>query len=424
MKLIIKILSKILFFDLDTRSNRKITMFLFQIFRWMNKWIPKQKKILAFVSINEENTKYTNDNIFLMCDYFEKNKNRLSYKVVKVPSITLDKIELLKIAWHILTAKIFIHKAIYCYLFYLRLIDSKQIGIILSYGSLFKASLLAEKNCAQRHGIEYMKRFPNFSKNTNIKYITTSKYSSRVVSEMFGFPLENCMELGMARNEKLIHSKKNQFDIEKIFDIPFKPKFIILYTPTFRDKYFDSFVNPDFSKLEYVFGYEDIDDSLEKLLTETNTIIIINLHKLYPLYQKLEEKLMGNYLKNCYFFSKSIKENYKISIYDLFYQSDAMISDYSSISFDYLLLDKPIIYNIHDFEEYDEHRGFAHYPVKDIMGGAMVKTSKDFLQEIKNVTLGIDNFKSHRRKVNKMVNETPTEGTMENIFQYILHQKV
>lgn len=38
---------------------------------------------------------------------------------------------------------------------------------------------------------------------------------------------------------------------------------------------------------------------------------------------------------------------------------DVMISDYSSIVFDYLLLDRPVIYLIPDYEEYRSQRGFV-----------------------------------------------------------------
>lgn len=44
--------------------------------------------------------------------------------------------------------------------------------------------------------------------------------------------------------------------------------------------------------------------------------------------------------------------------------SDVLITDYTSAYFDFLLLDKPVVFNFYDFEEYSETRGFSFTPIK------------------------------------------------------------
>lgn len=47
-----------------------------------------------------------------------------------------------------------------------------------------------------------------------------------------------------------------------------------------------------------------------------------------------------------------------IQLYELVGQTDALITDYSSIMFDYMLIDKPIAYFINDLENYKKIEAF------------------------------------------------------------------
>ena len=70
-------------------------------------------------------------------------------------------------------------------------------------------------------------------------------------------------------------------------------------------------------------------------------------------------------------------------LYCLLPGTDALITDYSSIYFDYLLLDKPIAFVLDDLEQYRKERGFLLEPVTDWMPGHHIRALEEldaFLQ--------------------------------------------
>ena len=60
--------------------------------------------------------------------------------------------------------------------------------------------------------------------------------------------------------------------------------------------------------------------------------------------------------------------------YDFLNVVDVLITDYSSIYFDYLLLNRPIIFHMPDLEEYQKKRGFILDPLDEWTPGDMSTT--------------------------------------------------
>ena len=133
---------------------------------------------------------------------------------------------------------------------------------------------------------------------------------------------------------------------------------------------------------------------------------------------------MNNYIelpKNCFILTSEIEKEYNIGIYNLFDISDAMIADYSSISFDYLLKNKPIFYNIFDIEEYRKYRGFSYEPIEDLMAGEKIKSKDEFLDCLEKFGNNYkDIYQEKRKKVNLLVNgEEKLENINEKIYEFM-----
>ena len=142
-----------------------------------------------------------------------------------------------------------------------------------------------------------------------------------------------------------------------------KGKRIILYAPTFRDK------NAKRSEFK-----PDIDfDDLSRRLGD-NTVFIIAPHPV------MTEKILSKTYPN-------IQEIRDISTGDLMFVSDLMVTDYSSVIFEYALLNKPIVFYCYDkaiynrgfyldydhdlpgeiFEDYESFAGYLEHPEKQIV---------------------------------------------------------
>lgn len=235
----------------------------------------------------------------------------------------------------------------------------------------------------------------NSIKDIQNKYYTDSKrYSymispSRFCTERFtsAFNLKDfsiIKEIGYPRNDFLINYKKSDITrVKKELKIP-KNKKIILYAPTWRDNQHEAGVgytydlNIDFDKLKKEFG--------------ENYIVLFRTH--YFVANAIDLSKYDGFVINV--------SNYQ-DVNDLYIISDILITDYSSVFFDFANLKRPIIFYMYDYEEYknklrDFYIGFRELP------GPIVKKQSALIREIKNINNYDRKYKEKYERFNKKYN--------------------
>ena len=148
------------------------------------------------------------------------------------------------------------------------------------------------------------------------------------------------LENGYPRNDLIFATKRDDI-IEKLInrgiDIDDRKK-IILYAPTWKGASFDK-AEMDIARYDEFCGYlyEHIDTDQYQILIKPHPMV----------YRQLSDadKRSGRYVP------QSIDTDELLSV------TDVLVSDYSSIFFDFLLTDRPIIFYIPDIESYREYRG-------------------------------------------------------------------
>jgi CDP-glycerol glycerophosphotransferase len=99
---------------------------------------------------------------------------------------------------------------------------------------------------------------------------------------------------------------------------------------------------------------------------------------------------------------------------------DLLITDYSSIQTDFLLLNRPIVYIPYDLDEFRKTEGFC-YPEYDFWSpGEKVNTFASFKGAVERGLIGDDAFEDQRLIVNKLVNEYQTPGATERVYRYLV----
>ncbi len=72
-------------------------------------------------------------------------------------------------------------------------------------------------------------------------------------------------------------------------------------------------------------------------------------------------------------------------IRELYVISDFLITDYSSVFFDYANLKRPMLFYVYDIDDYrDKLRGF-YFDFENKAPGPLVKNTKDLIKEIKSI---------------------------------------
>ena len=364
--------------------KKSILKICFKPLSLLNKIIKKDNKIIFFYS----NLGFR-DNVKAFYDYLIKNKYNEHYKIIvsvndykeyeyQAPEnvVFIGNKEGIKA---FLKAKY----AFYCFGKYPIKPSKRQTVVNLWHGTPLKKIGNLEKGCEK---IDY---------NFFSKVITSSQMYKPIMAQIFGCKESQVEVLGNPRNDEMFVQ-----DIEVDKSVRGKYDKMILWLPTYRE-YDEKFVISTLTE-------EDL-KQLDNELSKRNSRIIIKLHPLQTAQVKNEK------LENiCFITQKELGEK-NLTVYTLLRNADALITDYSSVYFDYLLLDRPIAFAIGDMEQYAGKRGFIFEEPKEYMPGAMVHSLKDIEDFISDMANGQDDYAQERQRVNNKVNYYKDGGSCERI---------
>lgn len=244
----------------------------------------------------------------------------------------------------------------------------------------------------------------NFKKETK-KWdylIAPNKYSEDIFRRAFAFEGEMICS-GYPRNDYLVKNKDNQQEIEKIkekLNIP-KDKKVILYAPTWRDDQY-------FTVGRYKFQMQMDIHKLKELYGE-EAVLILRTH--YLVAENMNTEQYGDFVYDLSTHG-DIKELYLIS--------DIMITDYSSVFFDYSILERPIIFYTYDLEKYkDELRGF-YFDFEKLAPGTLCETNESLQKEIEKALRNEYNINDEKKKFIKQFSEWEKGDATKKVVDIIV----
>lgn len=224
------------------------------------------------------------------------------------------------------------------------------------------------------HATGAIKKFGNAIKReypiANYDYVlANSAYWLQPYSEAFNVSTSNIRITGMPRVDHLL-DEKYLISTRKSLLLKYpllQGKKIILYAPTFRGNIYQ--------------GFDSITFDGQKIIDCLGDAYVI-LYKYHPLLKRVKS------IENNTHFNMNHED-----IHDLFTISDYLISDYSSIIFDFSLLHKPMLFYVPDMQTYMESIGcFVDY--QDVMPGPKCKTIEELVIGIKKADISrIDEFR-------------------------------
>lgn len=231
----------------------------------------------------------------------------------------------------------------------------------------------------------------NLPKDLNYCLIP-SKYFEEIFKDQYSIRGTNVQEaiLGFPSHDILYEPSNNE--ISKITNKEFIKT--ILWMPTFRKTIG---FNRNDSLKEYPTGipiFEDINqvEELNKYLAQKNILLIIKIHPM----QDLTKIKLKSYSNIIVLDGNKVKE-LDVDNYRLMKDTDALISDYSSVTFDYLHLNRPIAYTLDDKDEYKN--GFIVENPETLMAGPQLFTIEDFYSFIIDVVKEKDSYAVRRKEL-------------------------
>lgn len=236
------------------------------------------------------------------------------------------------------------------------------------------------------------------------KVITSSETVRKNYAEAFGVAMNKVMATGIPRTDLFFSAEdlcKCKNTLYKKYPV-LKDKKVILFAPTYRGLAAED-ATYAFDKLDY-----------EKMYLE--------FHKEYIFVIKWHPALYNNLKRNNHFESYiSSHPDFYIDlscereVNEILPIADVLITDYSSVIFEYALLERPIVYFIYDYDEYANSRGI-YYDFNDYIYGEIAKNSKELIDAIKMQDLKPDLRKKFIKKFMDSCDGKSTERVCKWIF--------
>lgn len=211
------------------------------------------------------------------------------------------------------------------------------------------------------------------------------------------------LEIGYPRNDMLInHTAKDIERVKTDIGIPANKK-ILLYAPTYRD-------NSHQSCLGYTYKEEMDFESLKKALGD-EWVVLFRAHY---------------FVANSFDFEKHQGFVYDVSklddINELYIISDVLVTDYSSVFFDYANLERPMLFYMYDLEQYrDNLRGF-YFDYNEVPG-PVVREQSELEKELGRLDTYFERYGDRYRAFREKFNPLDDGHVSEKVLDILINDR-
>lgn len=231
-------------------------------------------------------------------------------------------------------------------------------------------------------------------------FISTSEWTNETNFRHI-FKADRFLNLGYARCDVLLKEKPDRYDMilsdRELYEKA-KNRFTVMYLPTFRNAGID--IPVDFERLDAFLGRHGM-------------YMIVKLH--YYVYENIVKGFSEGTLgcENIDFVTKNI------DVYPLLRHCDILVTDYSSVAYDFLLLDREIVFFVFDYEEYVEFYGEFLFLFERFTPGVKVKSEGRLIQALEEIRRGNIGFREDRERIKRMFFDHLDSRSAEGIVSLV-----
>lgn len=230
---------------------------------------------------------------------------------------------------------------------------------------------------------------------------TLSPSIKKMAIQSFNLPEDKVIITGSPRNDVLFDGKiKITGKIAKIIeDVHREGGFIGFYMPTHRQE----------GGEEMLKIITDNLNQCQKMLEEKNIYLLVKLHQFHQ-HESSSEKL-----ENIIYITNQDLDG---DIYPYLPKTDFLITDYSTIYIDYLLVNKPIVFLNYDLDRYTALDRELYFPYEEVTPGPKVSSWMQLIPTLSR-QLKKDNYKKQRQKMKQFFHTYPDGNSSKRIAEKI-----
>ena len=364
-------------------------------------FIPKDKNLWVFGSWKGKNF---SDNSKALFEFVSNNhkdinaiwiaKNQQIYDYVKSLGYKVVKYSTLKGKWLVVRAGANIQTESNRDTGTYRVGGARIIQLFHGYGSIKEAYLYPEMSWLKKKLVKI------YAENhSNSFWMVPSAYFISRLPILFDMNPQRAFITGQPRIDVLFEGKVityfNNFKKEH--------KKMILYAPTHRNYAQSS---------DLVFSENDW-DTINEFCRKRDYILFFKPH---PLELHKYINTFSNYSNLILLTNNS--DLYSSDVYEYMHYFDLMISDYSSISTDYLVYDRPVIHFMYDMDSF-ENKNFTLEALDAFQAGPICKTREELFSCIED-GLGKDSYRDLRLKARNNAFKYVDNKNCERVYNQIV----
>lgn len=370
------------------------------LFLFLDSIIPKKKNLLIFAAHRGERFCDNSKHLFLKFLKFYKNEfeiiwisakkdvyKKVAKEVGNVHSIYLYSLGGL---WKLARSRVIFFTHGTGDIPYFKFSFRKKL-VLLWHAISFKMTGLLDPKMKKKDKRKWQRETNRYS-----FIISSSDIDRYVKSCCFGVSVEKIKITGLPRNDMLYESLKDKSLISKYKFLEGK---IILYAPTYRREGEAKF-----------FPFPDFDPFfLNTFLEEKNAYILLrsHYHENIP-----NEKLP--LIKRIYYTDWEKFED----VQEILLITDILITDYSSIFLDFLILNRPIIFIPYDKENFFKNRKLL-YEYEIITPGPKIKTQKELIFWIEKFLTNKEEYQKEREIIRSLFHKFSDGCSYKRIYNLI-----
>lgn len=224
-------------------------------------------------------------------------------------------------------------------------------------------------------------------------------------SRYWNCPKEKILALGYPRYDWMLHPSLDRKTIlERLFGQ--EASKTVIWMPTFRNSDVLDSKEGEIKMPYWLPGLKNEGQlhELDQCLKTTDLLLVIKKHPVQSGWQFAEDTFT-----NIRFVTQENLDGQGIKLYELISACDGLISDYSSVAVDYMLLDRPIAYVLADMEEYRNTRGFVFEDPLKYMPGEKLYDLQGIRGFLQNISEGKDIYREERRSLLPVMHSMPVK---------------
>ena len=237
--------------------------------------------------------------------------------------------------------------------------------------------------------------------------ITISPYMNQKCADVRDIEISKCIPLGYPRNDILVDA-----NISLAKYLGEYKKYIVWY-PTVKQ--FSNGRDYGIKPIAFLDNEETI-IRLNAFAKKQDVLIIVKPH-----FAQISNIKTAN-VSNIKFINDRFYKDNNIVPYEFIGSCDALLSDYSSVVYDFMLCNKPIGLIWNDVEELKRNLGFCDHYEETTAGCSKIYTFEELCNFIKDVADGKDKFIEERERVCNMVNIPRNQKSTPRVADFIIEK--